>query len=108
MHHAQPSVDQAETSPAPVGSDVRPRRRWWRRHRARIAIVAVGLILLLITFGMRDPSPVGHWDSAEGQSRFMAAYQAALEEMPEVAETIDVRTDFGVVRVYRFDGQVEG
>jgi pimeloyl-ACP methyl ester carboxylesterase len=52
----------------------------------------------------RVPSPVGHWDSAAGQNRYLAAYSTAFADMPEPVETLDVRTDFGIVRVYRFAG----
>lgn len=34
----------------------------------------------------------------------MAAYRACLDELPSPAETYDVTTTFGTVRVYRFDG----
>src|SRR5699024_94038 len=44
----------------------------------------------------------------EGRDRFMAAYQEAFEDMPPAAETFDVRTGFGIVRVYRFEGSGEG
>lgn len=57
-----------------------------------------------MTFALRSPSPVGHWNSADGQANFMAAYDAAMADMPPAAATIDVRTDFGYVRVYRFEG----
>ncbi len=34
----------------------------------------------------------------------MAAYDEAFAEMPEAEESVDVRTDFGIVRLYRFSG----
>ncbi|HEU5129985.1 MAG TPA: alpha/beta hydrolase [Glycomyces sp.] len=80
------------------------RRRWWRRRRVLVPVAAVLLLALVGGYAMRSPSPVGHWDGAEGRDRFMAAYQEAFADMPEAAETFDVRTDFGVVRVYRFAG----
>lgn len=79
----------------------RPRRRW---RRARIALAICALVVLAIVFAIRAPSPVGHWNSAEGLDRFLAAYDEAFADLPEPAETIDVRTDFGVVRAYRFEG----
>ena len=77
------------------------RRRWPSVAFAVVAgvLVAAGLVVLL-----RPSSPVGHWDSAAGQDRYLAAYARAFAEMPPPAETIDVRTNFGIVRVYRFEG----
>lgn len=83
-------------------------RSWWRRKRILIPLIALATLTLLVTFVWRSPSPVGHWDSAEGQNRFMSAYHDAFAAMPEVAETFDIRTDFGMVRVYRFDGDGDG
>ena len=51
----------------------------------------------------RDPR-VGHWDGAEGRGRFLSAYDAAFADLPRPARTVDVRTDYGVVRVYCFAG----
>lgn len=53
---------------------------------------------------LRPSSPVGHWDSTAGHDRYLAAYAMAFAAMPKPAETLDVRTDYGIVRVYRFDG----
>ncbi|WP_343233457.1 alpha/beta hydrolase [Streptomonospora sp. PA3] len=65
-----------------------------------MVVVGVGAAAI----GLRSPSPVGHWDSAAGQDAYLAAYDEAFQDMPEVAADLDIRTDFGVVRVYRFDG----
>ncbi len=62
-------------------------------------LAAAALVIM-----QRVPSPVGHWDSAAGQNRYLAAYSTAFADMPEPVETLDVRTDFGIVRVYRFAG----
>ncbi|PVD00164.1 alpha/beta hydrolase [Streptomyces sp. CS147] len=72
----------------------RPSR--WRRR------VAAALIRVF-----RSPSPVGHWDSAEGQDRFLSTYGAALRDLPKPAVVLDIRTDYGLVRVYRFDGKAD-
>lgn len=57
-----------------------------------------------IIVALRTSAPVGHWDGTAGEDRYRAAYATAFADMPEPAETLDVRTDFGIVRVYRFDG----
>ncbi|QSB13580.1 alpha/beta hydrolase [Natronosporangium hydrolyticum] len=83
----------------------RPRHRWRRRQTVLVAAGAA-LVLLLVAgvFALRSPSPVGHWDSADGHDRYLAAYTEAFADLPEPQQTHDVRTDFGVVRVYRFAG----
>ena len=77
-----------------------------RGHRqsrgTRAAVVAGVLLAAVVVFTLRPSSPVGYWDSAAGQDRYLAAYTAAFADMPEPAETIDVRTGYGIVRVYRF------
>ncbi|WP_222723722.1 alpha/beta fold hydrolase [Streptomyces sp. t39] len=50
---------------------------------------------------------MGHWDSAEGQDRFRSTYRAALRDLPKPAATLDVRTDYGLVRMYRFAGRTD-
>lgn len=105
MPTGNPASKEQTASPEDIDP---PRRRWWRRRRILIPS-AVGLVLVLAAaFSLRTPSPVGHWDSAEGQDEFMSAYEEAFEDMPEPAQTLDIRTDFGIVRVYRFDGREEG
>ncbi|MBP2384065.1 alpha/beta fold hydrolase [Brachybacterium sacelli] len=50
-------------------------------------------------------SPVGHWRSTAGRAAYFAAYDATFADLPRPAATLDVRTDYGVVRVYRFAGR---
>lgn len=95
------------TTDAPVRAAAPPAappagRRQWRRTRIALAVAAI--VAAAVAFALRTPSPVGHWDSATGQDRFLDAYRRAFADMTEPTETIDVRTDFGVVRVYRFAG----
>lgn len=75
-------------------------RRW---RRVRLVLVVLGGVVLVVAWVLRAPSPVGHWDSAEGQDRFLSAYRDAFTDLPAPDETLDIRTDYGVVRVYRFD-----
>ncbi|GAB3477506.1 alpha/beta fold hydrolase [Nocardiopsis coralliicola] len=81
-----------------------------RRRLLRIsAVVAACALAAAAAAAVSGPSsPVGHWDSAEGRDRYMAAYDKAFEALPEPAETRDVRTDYGVVRAYRFTGADAG
>jgi pimeloyl-ACP methyl ester carboxylesterase len=76
-----------------------------RRHRAlKITAGIAGVAVVSLAIALRTPSPVGHWRSAEGHAEFTAAYDRAMAAMPRAAGTIDVRTDFGFVRVYRHAG----
>ncbi|WP_435743168.1 alpha/beta fold hydrolase [Microbacterium sp. PMB16] len=80
-----------------------PHRRHRLRTLGRIAFVAAFAIAVIAAV-VRTPSPVGHWSSAEGQTEFEKAYDAAFSDLPPTFETFDVRTDYGIVRVYRFEG----
>lgn len=71
-------------------------------RRARVTLIVIGLVALVVTVGMRKPAPIGHWDNAAGQDRFLRNYRTAFADLPTPAQTFDVRTDFGFVRVYRF------
>lgn len=82
-------------------------RRSGRKRRPRVWDVSAAVVLVLAVgagFALRIPSPVGHWNSRSGRDAFMADYERAWQAMPPPTETLDVRTDFGFVRVYRFEG----
>ncbi|RRO19903.1 alpha/beta hydrolase [Saccharopolyspora rhizosphaerae] len=80
----------------------RPRRRG--RRAWRVVAVVLAAVVLVGAFALRTPSPVGHWNSKAGHDAFLADYRTAWEAMPPPTETLDVRTGFGVVRVYRYEG----
>jgi pimeloyl-ACP methyl ester carboxylesterase len=63
---------------------------------------ALGLVAGVIVVAARDTPPVGHFTSAVAQDRFLAAYDKAMHILPPPDQTMDLRTQFGVVRVYRF------
>ena len=71
------------------------------RRRGAI-LVAAGLVAGGAVVAARDTCPVGHFTSAAGQDRFLAAYDKAMQVLPAPEQTLDLRTQFGVVRVYRF------
>nr|MDT0662904.1 alpha/beta hydrolase [Micromonospora sp. DSM 115978] len=79
---------------------------WYRRRRRWVTggAALVGTFAVLVAFGLRDPSPVGYFVSAGAQDRFLAAYEEAMAELPVPDRTLDVRTSYGVVRLYRFAG----
>ncbi len=64
---------------------------------AVVALAAVGAVAW-------PSAPVGHWRSAEAHVHFLRAYRRAMADLPDPARTLDVRTGYGVVRVYRFAG----
>lgn len=66
------------------------------------------MILLVAAVGLPDPAPVGHFTSAAAQDRFLAAYQDAMDDLPRPDRTLDIRTRYGVVRLYHFTGADPG
>lgn len=90
-----------ELSPDALTPQVVRRRR--RRRRWGIAAGVLMLVVAAGAFALRTPSPVGHWNSDAGYEAFRADYDRAWEAMPAPQETLDVRTGFGFVRVYRFE-----
>lgn len=79
------------------------------RDSRRLTAAATGAAVAIgaVVFAARLPSPVGHWDGADGQDRFLTAYSRAFADLPKPAKSIDVRTSYGVVRLYRFEGEGE-
>lgn len=74
-----------------------------------LAAAALGATLfgagLAVALELRPgPAPVGRWRSAAGRAQYLAAYEATFAELPDPDATLDVPTDFGTVRVYRFAG----
>ena len=65
-------------------------------------VLAAALVSSLV---LRDPAPIGHFTSGRAKERFMASYARAMAELPRPDRTLDVRTSFGVVRLYRFTGK---
>lgn len=77
-------------------------RRARRRRRLRIAgVVLLGVLLLDKVVGLaRDDAQVGRWDSVTGELAYVAAYDKVWADLPAPTSTRDVRTSYGVVRVY--------
>ncbi|WP_199036745.1 alpha/beta fold hydrolase [Glycomyces salinus] len=78
--------------------------RMRRSRTVRITAAVLAVLVLGLAYLLRDPSPVGYFRSAEAEDDFMAAYDEAMAELPEPDRTLDVRTDYGVVRLYHFEG----
>jgi len=99
------TIEQAhpvDGSAATVSASPPPARRRRRRWITVIAVMAV--VALIGWLAVRDTTPVGHFTSGAGRDRFAAAYGRAMAEMPAPDATLDLRTTYGVVRLYRFDG----
>ncbi|WP_427885649.1 alpha/beta fold hydrolase [Kribbella sp. GL6] len=47
---------------------------------------------------------LGHWNNSAGFEDYRRTYDAAMRDLPAPAETRDVETSYGTVRVYRFAG----
>lgn len=74
------------------------RRRWLAALVVTAALIAVALV-------PDERSAVGQFTSASGHDRFTSAYDRAMADLPEPSATLDLRTSYGVVRMYRFDGE---
>jgi hypothetical protein len=66
-----------------------------------IALIAIGLAGWKALSG----PAVGAFRDSAAMDRYLASYDEAMRDMPTPQRTLDVRTDYGVVRVYRFHGE---
>lgn len=82
-----------------------PLSRIRRRH---LIITAVLVLALAGWWAVRTPSPVGYFTSAAAQDRFLRTYDRAMDDLPPPDRTLDIRTGYGVVRVYHFAGPSPG
>jgi len=71
--------------------------------RTVFTIAGIALAAAMLWF-VRTPSPVGHRRNSEGYDRYAALYGQTLAGLPAPERVFDIRTDFGVVRAYRFAG----
>lgn len=79
-----------------------------RRHLIRGGLVLVLVVAFAGWWSTRAPAPVGYFTSAAAQDRFLRTYQRAMGELPRPDRTLDIRTGYGVVRLYRFAGANDG
>lgn len=75
-----------------------------RRRRVLRVLGLVCLAVLLVGLTLRHTSPVGYFTSVQAHDRFRSAYDRAMADLPRPERTLDVRTRYGIVRVYRFAG----
>ncbi|KXO97794.1 alpha/beta fold hydrolase [Tsukamurella pseudospumae] len=81
-----------------------------RRVRRAVAVVLAATAVLAGAgaYLVKDPSPVGYWRTAAARETYLEAYRRAFLDLPAPTGTWDVRTDFGVVRAYRFGAPTPG
>lgn len=83
-------------------------RRLRGHRRPRRLFIGVGVSAIVLTFAavyvLRDPAPVGHFTSGPAQDRYLATYREAMRDLPTPDRTLDLRTSYGVVRLYHFTG----
>lgn len=97
---------ESTTVPGPGSGRPTTSRRPWRRRLARAAAVTIALPLAFVAVNVAliwDDAPVSHWKSPEAQARFERAYDTAMTHLPSPSTTLDIPTDFGTVRAYRFE-----
>ena len=80
------------------------RNRGRRRRRVVVGFAAAAAAVGMVGLALRDTSPIGHFTTAAGKDRFLTAYDRAMADLPPPQRILDVRTRFGMVRVYRFAG----
>lgn len=77
-----------------------------RKHLLKGAIVLVAVALLAGLWAFRTPAaPVGYFTSAAAQDRFLRTYDRAMKDLPAPDRTQDIRTGYGVARLYHFPGR---
>lgn len=82
----------------------RPRSHRTRRPFVVFAIIlALALVAGIVGLLTRDPNPLGHWRTPEGERAYVSAYTEALATMPAPTRTVDLATDFGTVRAYLWE-----
>ncbi len=81
-------------------------RNFLSRHRRLLIVLATlaGLITTGTAYGLKDPAPVGYFTSTAAHDRYLRAYDEAMLELPAPDRTLDVRTSYGIVRLYHFAG----
>ncbi|NNG19021.1 alpha/beta hydrolase [Naumannella sp. ID2617S] len=67
-------------------------------------MVLVLVLGVLLGWWLRPGTAVGHFRSVAGHDRYQTAYAEALRDLPPPAATLDLRTELGIVRTYRFAG----
>lgn len=72
----------------------------WRKGLlvAGASLVGAGVAAL----AGRKEAAIGHWRSPAAEQAYRTAYTAAFARLPVGAEALDLATDFGTVRVYRW------
>lgn len=80
---------------------MKKRRKWLKR----LLIAAIIIVALLTAVGLlfRDDGSMGGFISSEGEQEFMKVYAEAMAKLPVPTEEFWLETDFGQVKVYRFE-----
>lgn len=74
-----------------------------RAGRVWLAIAMVAIVLAARE-ALAAPA-VGAFRSSDAMTRYLGAYDEAMQDMPQPERILDLRTSYGVVRVYRFRGE---
>lgn len=81
--------------------ETRSRLKPWLRMGLTSGILLI-LSVGVLAYLLYDPSLVGHFRTEEGRRVYIASYTAAMAELPVPTRSMDLKTDFGTVRVYEF------
>jgi pimeloyl-ACP methyl ester carboxylesterase len=60
------------------------------------------LAIVIVAYSLGDPNPLGHFRDAAGERAYKEAYIAAMKLLPTPTRSLNLKTEYGIVRVYQF------
>ena len=73
-----------------------------KRYKVLIGILVIFTAISILPFLFQDSDQLGKFRTVEGEGKYKEAYANAMRLLPEPNRTLDIETDYGVVRVYEF------
>ncbi|PRD44116.1 alpha/beta fold hydrolase [Sphingobacterium haloxyli] len=74
-----------------------------RKRKLWVSILILSAIMMsLAGIALYDSCPVGYWRSSSGYLTYKKTYSKAMGLLPTPSHTLDIRTSYGVVRVYKW------
>lgn len=73
-----------------------------KMKKIMLTVIAIMILSYAAYLIFKDDHPVGHFTSEEGKKDFQNAYHEAMSLLPEPVDTKNIKTEYGIVRVYYF------
>ncbi|NLY46291.1 MAG: alpha/beta hydrolase [Tissierella sp.] len=73
-----------------------------KRYKFLIGFLIIFTVISILPFLFQDSDQLGKFRTVEGEDKYKEAYANAMKLLPEPNRTLDIETDYGVVRVYEF------